>query len=312
MTRKPRILLVGAGAIGCYYSAHLAKAGAHVSTLCRSDYETVKKNGIQINSIRGNFHFTPEKVLKNINEYDLTPDFLVIATKVLPEIDIPKIIKPAIDTKTTIVILQNGINIEEKIAKAFPKNEILSGLAFICVKKASPGIIEHQDYGRLNLGLYPSGKSEKAELFAMLLKQSGIPCDLDTDILSARWKKLVWNAPFNPISVLGGGVNTKTMMETPECLHLVISVMNEVSKLADASGHPLPEGFIEKNLNDTLKMTPYKTSMLLDFENNRQMEVEAILGNTVRIAEKFNIDIPYIKSLYALLTLINNSIKSRI
>ena len=146
----------------------------------------------------------------------------------------------------------------------------------------------------------------------MLLKQSGIPCDLDTDILSARWKKLVWNAPFNPISVLGGGVNTKTMMETPECLHLVISVMNEVSKLADASGHPLPEGFIEKNLNDTLKMTPYKTSMLLDFENNRQMEVEAILGNTVRIAEKFNIDIPYIKSLYALLTLINNSIKSRI
>jgi len=302
---KPKIVLVGTGAVGSFYCGKLAQAGANVSTVCRSDYDAVKNNGISIKSVLGDSHFKPDQVIKDISDYRGEPDYIVVATKVLPEIDVPQLIREKINKNTTIVLLQNGINIEKPLTNAFPGNEIISGLAFICVSRIEPGKIDHQDYGRLVIGRYPTGDSEKADLLSELLNKSGVPCEVVNDIITARWKKLIWNAPFNPMSVLGGGVNTKTMMDSAPSLHIVKNVMEEVVRLAESTGSHIPESFIKKNLEDTAVMTPYKTSMLLDFEGKRPMEVEAILGNAVRIAREKGVDVPHIESLYGLLSLIN-------
>ncbi|HRZ25679.1 MAG TPA: 2-dehydropantoate 2-reductase [Spirochaetota bacterium] len=300
---KPEILLIGTGAVGSFYGGKLSQAGARVSALCRSDFDAVKKNGIEIKSIFGNLKFTPEITINRISQYDRVPDYIIVATKVLPEIDIPNLIKDAVHPETSIVLLQNGIDIERPVSAAFPSNEIIDGLAFICVSRTSAGKIEHQDYGRIVLGRYPSGKSEKAEALRDLLTRAGVPCEIDDDIIAARWKKLVWNAPFNPISVLAGGANTRGMMESKATYTLIKKVMEEVALLAEKTGHKLPDGVIEKNLSDTAVMKPYKTSMLLDYENKRPMEVEAILGNAVRIAQSMGIEVPHIESLYGILTL---------
>ena len=302
----PRILVVGTGAIGGFYGGKLAQTGARVSTLCRSDYDIVSANGIAVSSVTGDFHFKPERVIRPVNEYGPPPDYLIVGLKALPEVDTAEIIREAVGPETTIVLLQNGVEIEEPVAQAFEDNEIISGLAFICVTRTKPGKIDHVDFGRLIIGRYPSGNSKKAEALSKLFQQAGVTCAVTEDVVTDRWRKLVWNAPFNPISVLGGGADTKAIVESQESLDLVYRIMEEVCQIAEATGHPLPAGVIHQNLDGTRKMTPYKTSMLIDYEEKRPMEVEAILGNALRIAKRHEVNVPHMQSLYGLLKLVDS------
>lgn len=303
--KKVNILVVGSGAIGGFYGGKLSQAGVGISTVCRSDYDTVKTKGFNIKSIWGDFHFMPEQIVRNTSEYQKTADYILVGMKVLPEIDLVKIIRPAVGKNTAIVLIQNGLDIEEPVAQAFPDNEIISGLAFICVSRTAPANIHHLDYGRLVLGHYPNGESEKTAKLAELFNQAGVKCSVSSNVVAARWQKLVWNAPFNPISVLGGGVDTKTMLDSPESALLVEEVMKEVYELAKATGNELSSEIIRQNIDNTYKMEPYKTSMLLDYEAKRPLEVEAILGNAIRIARKKTLAVPYMQSLYSLLKLID-------
>ena len=307
----PRILVVGTGAIGGFYGGKLAQAGARVATLCRSDYEAVKSEGIRVTSTYGNFHFVPEKVIRDPKDYGSPPDYLLVGLKVLPEIDTAEMIKEVVGPDTAIVLLQNGVEIEEPVARAFPNNRIISGLAFICVTRADPGHIDHVDFGRLVIGRFPAGKSDKTDLLAGLFNDSGVPCTVSEDVVTDRWRKLVWNAPFNPISVLAGGADTKAMVDNPESLELARQVMEEVCKVAEAVGHPLPAGVVEENIEGTRRMSPYKSSMLVDFEAGRPMEVEAILGNGIRAAKRHRVAVPHMESLYALLKLVDEKIRSQ-
>ena len=308
---NPRILAVGTGAIGGFYGGKLAQAGARVSTLCRSDYETVKSEGIRVASTFGDFHFTPEKVLGDLSEYSPPPDYILVGLKVLPEIDTAEIIRDVVGPGTAILLLQNGVEIEESVARAFPNNEIISGLAFICVTRTDPGHIVHVDFGRLVVGRFPAGKSDKTDHLARLFNESGVPCTESEDVVTDRWRKLVWNAPFNPISVLAGGADTKTMVDSPESLELARQVMEEVCRIAEAEGHPLPAGVVEENIEGTRRMSPYKSSMLVDFEAGRPMEVEAILGNGIRAAKRHKIAVPHMESLYGLLKLVDEKIRNQ-
>ena len=303
--KRIKILLFGTGAVGSFYAGKLSQAGASVSVVSRSDFEIVKKQGIKIKSTLGDFHFIPDRVLKSGAEYHDSPDFLIVATKVLPEIDVYNMIKDSVTPESSIVLLQNGIDIERSIVEKFPHNEIISALAFICVSRTEYGIINHQDYGRIMIGRYPGGSSEKVDIINELMSKSGLPAESTEDVIAARWKKLLWNAPFNPLSVICGGADTSELLEHPEIRELCREIMNEVLLLSIADGHPLDETMITKNIEDTEKMTPYKTSMLLDYENKRPMEVEAILGNAVKIAGKYDINLTHIKTLYALLSIIN-------
>lgn len=296
--------MVGTGAVGGFYGGKLAQAGARVATLCRSDYEVVREKGIQVTSIWGDFHFIPEQVVRRVADYGEPPDYILVALKALPHIDIVQMIKDKVGPETAIVMVQNGLDIERPVAASLPNNEVIGGLAFICVTRVGPGQIHHQDVGHLLLGLYPSGDSERVQGLASLFKSSGVPCRVTTDVVTARWRKLVWNAPFNPISVLGGGADTREIMNTDAAVDLARAVMEEVCKIAAGAGHPLPPEVVEENLKGTRAMKPYKTSMLVDYEAGRPMEVEAIVGRALQVARGHGISTPYLESLYALLKLL--------
>jgi 2-dehydropantoate 2-reductase len=301
-----KILLYGTGAVGSLYGAKLAEAGASVSTVCRSDFNEVSADGIFIKSVYGDYHFTPVSVLKAGSEYKDKPDFIIVATKCLPEINVAEMIKDSVHPGTSIVLLQNGIDIEPAVAGIFRENEIISGLAFVCATRIAYGRIDHADFGRIVLGTYPRGISEKVKLLLELFRSVQVPAEADSDIIAARWRKLLWNAPFNPLSVLCGGADTLQMMNDEHVRELAESIMREVVQISAAHGHPVAEEFILKNIEDTLKMKPYKTSMLLDYEAHRPVEIEAILGNAIRIAELNMIPVPHMKTIYALLGILNS------
>ncbi|MBF0583527.1 MAG: 2-dehydropantoate 2-reductase [Magnetococcales bacterium] len=297
------ILVVGTGAVGGYYGAQLAKAGARVSTTHRSDFATVQAHGIQIDGMQGPYHFQPAQVLQSVADYNGFPDYILVGLKVLEEIATADIIRPAVGPDTTILLLQNGVETEPPVAAAFPNNEILSGLAFVCLSRTAPGHIRHTCYGHLAIGRFPDGPSHAARQLAHLFETAGTPCSVTENIVLDRWKKLVWNAAFNPVSVLGQAT-TQEILAHPPTAQLVEQLMTEVCQIAAATGYPLPADCVPKNLAATRKMKPYKTSMLLDYLAGRSMEVEAILGNALRAAQRHHVAAPHLENLYSLLSLL--------
>jgi 2-dehydropantoate 2-reductase len=297
-----KVLVIGAGAIGAFYGSLLAKARAEVSVVCRSDYDQVKQHGFIIDSPPlGRWNFTPAQVLKNAADFEGAADYILLCTKVIPTLDRVALIRPAVAENTAIVFIQNGVEIEQDMLDAFPGNEIISGLAFICCNRVDPGEILHLAYGRLALGNLPNGVSSKTIQLCELFNQSGIDCKANEDIITGRWQKCIWNAPFNPLSVLSGGLLTLDILKNQESF--VRNIMQEVCNIAAASGHPLPDDIVNINIESTYAMPPYKTSMLLDYENGQPMETEAILGNTVRAAQRLGIAAPHLESVYALMKL---------
>jgi 2-dehydropantoate 2-reductase len=300
MNRK--VLIIGAGAIGAFYGALLAKAGAEVSVVCRSDYPHVKHYGFSIHSqTLGQWSFRPAQVLQNTDEFQGVADYVVLCTKVVPGLDRAALIRPAVSADTAIVFIQNGIDIEPELLDAFPDHETISGLAFICSNRTEPGSVSHLAYGRLVLGNAAGGISAKTAGLCALFRQSGIDCVASANIVTERWKKCIWNAPFNPLSVLSGGLPTLDILQTQETL--VRHIMQDIATIAAANGHALPADIIDINIAHTYAMPPYKTSMLLDYERGATMETEAILGNALRVAQRLNIPAPYLESVYALMKL---------
>lgn len=297
-----KVLIIGAGAIGAFYGALLAKAGADVSVVCRSDYAIVKQQGFLIISHNlGSWVFTPEQVLETASDYQGRADYVLLCTKVISSLDRVALLRPALSNETAIVFIQNGVDIEQEIQTAFPDHEIISGLAYICCNRIKPAEIKHMAYGRLVLGNLPEGVSSKMVALCHIFVDAGIECAASERIITDRWQKCIWNAPFNVLSVISGGLLTRDILETQELL--VRNIMKEVCEIAKASGHHLPDNVVDQNIENTYAMPPYKTSMLIDYENNQPMETEAILGNVVRAAERLGLTCPHLETLYSLMKL---------
>lgn len=297
-----RVLLVGAGAVGGFYGALLAKAGAEVSVVCRSDYDVVEQNGFRISSCDlGDWQFRPKQVLRRAADYQGEADYLILCCKVTENLDRPALVGAAVSKGTAIVFIQNGVGIEAELQAAFPENEVISGLAYICSNRVAPGDIRHIAYGGLTLGNLGRAVSDKSRRLQQLFLHAGIQCFISDDIVGKRWQKCVWNAPFNPLSVLSGGLSTAEILQNQEAL--VRRIMQEVCDIAAACGHTLPDDIIEINIQNTYAMPPYKTSMLLDYERGQAMEIEAILGNAVRAAQNVGVACPLITTLYGLMKL---------
>lgn len=297
MTSRPKVLIVGTGAIGSFYSAILKKSGCQISTVLRSNYETVKNQGVRITSKLGDLSYQPDYIYRDDDLPKDTPDFLILSIKVLPEVDQVKLIKPWLGENTCLVLIQNGLDIEKELAAAYPNNPIISCLAFIAASSNEAGIVEHKAYGKLVMGCYPEGIDENCHTLAKLFIDGGINIDLTESVVAERWRKCVWNTPFNPLSVVANGADTQTILTTSGGEELVRAMMHEVINVAAAEGYTLDSKIIDQNIENTKKMPAYKNSMALDYLNDRPIEREAILGNVVSIAMKHSIPVPHLNTL---------------
>lgn len=298
---KPHALIIGAGAIGSFYGAILKRAGCTVSAVVRSEYDAVKAHGFRFESPLGDISWKPDHLYKDGDTPDSTPDYVILATKVLPGSDRAGLVRPWVGEGTNIVLIQNGLDIERELADAFPDNPIISCLAFIAVSRVAPGEIKHNAYGRLVMGRYPSGLDDHCQALHDLFVEGGIDIKLTEEVVRERWLKCVWNTPFNPLSVLANGADTYTMLDTAGGEKLVREMMQEVIAAAEADGHPLPPQIIDSNIDGTRKMPAYKNSMALDYLNDRPIELDAILGNVVAIAQQHNVPVPRLETMLAAL-----------
>ena len=300
--------IIGTGALGGYYGACLQKSGSEVHFLLNSDFEHVRDRGLTVQSVNGDFQ------LPQVNAYrqaaDMPPcDVVFICLKTTQNHLLPQLIPP-LAPGAVVLTLQNGLNVEPGLA-ALVKNQatLAGGTAHICAHKIGPGHIRHADYGRINLAPYtPEGTAQdipvRLQEIAADLKAAGVETSLSENLLEVRWRKLVWNIPFNGLSVI---INAKTdaMMADSHTVFLLEQLMQEVVVGAAAYDVTIPQDFVQLMLDSTALMTPYLTSMKLDFDNRRPLEVEAIYGNPVRAAQEHGVAMPKTEVLYRQLCFLN-------
>lgn len=300
--------VIGTGALGGFYGGKLAHAGQEVHFLFRSDYEQVLKNGLQVDSVNGDFH------LDQVNAYqkpvDMPPcDVVLVCLKTIANRYLPEMLRPLLHKETVVILLQNGLGLEEDLAGQLPEAEIAGGLAFICSNKVGPGHIQHLDYGKLVLGSFNVKNMEILKQVVADFQEAGIPADFAADLNYARWQKLVWNIPFNGMTVV---LNTTTdrLMDCEQTRELSKEIMLEVIQAANLCGAPLKETLAQQMIEMTLRMTPYAPSMKLDYDFHRPMEVEYIYSRPVETARKVGFEMHKVSMLEKQLRFIQKQMKS--
>ena len=289
--------IVGTGAIGGFYGSKLAHSGREVHFLMHSDYQFVKEHGMQVDSCDGSFH------LDHVNVYQHTADMpkcdvVIVGLKTTNNHLLPQLLTPLLHQDTVVVLIQNGIGVEADVQQMFPDVQLVAGLAFICSAKTEPGRVNHQCYGSINLANY-SCRDEAVfaailnDFFDAGIQAGSVPYD------EARWKKAVWNMPFNGMTV---ALNTQTdlLLKNPATRQLIRDLMGEVVGAARHQGITgLDESFIDKMIDMTDHMTPYSPSMKLDFDFHREMEIHYLYSRPIQIAREAGYPMPKLEMLEA-------------
>ena len=295
--------IVGMGAIGGFYGGRLAHAGRTVRFLSHSDYEFVLQHGLQVDSCDGSFHLDHIDAYRSTKDMPMS-DVIIVGLKSVKNHDVlPELLRPIVNDDTVVILIQNGIGLEEDLQRLYPKLRIIAGLAFICSAKTAPGHINHQCYGSINLGNY----SCPDDLFHTILadlQDAGLQA-AEVPYLEARWKKAVWNMPFNGMTV---ALNTSTdkLLKNPSTRQLIYDQMMEVIGAANALGvDTLTSEFADKMMQMTDEMVPYSPSMKLDYDFHRPMEIEYLYTRPIAEALKVGFEMPKLAMLEAELRFIS-------
>jgi 2-dehydropantoate 2-reductase len=289
--------IVGAGAVGSFYGAKLQQSGMKVQYQTRGSASVLRKDKMHIQSTLGDFSLSAD-AYESTQTMD-PADLVIVTVKAQDNIDYYTLINPLIKFNSVILLLQNGLNLDERLHELFPNNSVLGAAAFVCLNRISATDIRHFAYGRLDIGYLKLEDESLADDIVKLFRNAGLDVQYAGNIRAVRWKKLLWNVPFNVLSVLLLKANTKEMIEDENINRLAVDLMKEVQAIALADGIVITDDDIYKMIEHTKVMVPYKTSMLLDFEEHRPMEVEAILGEPLKTAKMFSISAPRMEVLYA-------------
>ncbi len=311
-----KIAVVGCGALGSYYGAKLSRDGQEVHFLLRSDYEVVRRNGVEIHSPEGGFHAQP-RCASDPSVIGVC-DLVLIGLKTTANDQFRRLLPPLVGPDSAVLTLQNGLGNEAQLAALFPGGQILGGLCFVCLNRVEPGVIHHLGHGKIVLGEYQRLAGPRAHDLATMFQHAGVPCAVTDNLERTHWEKLGWNIPFNGLGVaaaagydaLAGAaippslescLTTDKLLATSRWEQLVRELMLEVIAAANAMGLSVRESLAEKQIERTRTMGAYKASTLVDFERGQPLELESMFLMPLRQAQQAGAAMPRLAALCAVL-----------
>src|SRR5437763_6143488 len=278
-----RIGIVGSGAIGTYYGAKLAHSGSDVHFLMRGDLGDVRRDGIFVRGEDENFRVATINCYNSTKEIG-TCDLVIIAVKATSNADIVDLVLPLLDQRTMLLTLQNGLGNDEFLAEHFGAERVLGGLCFIALTRKSRTEVDRTAHGDIVLGEFTRPAQPRTHKLAAIFECANVRCHVKDDLALARWRKLIWNIPFNGLSIVAGGVDTRFIIENKHLRKATLELMKEVIAAANRCGHALPDDAWQEHVKRTETMGPFKPSTLVDWETGKPLETEAIWGEPVRRA----------------------------
>jgi len=292
------IAIVGSGALGLYYGGRLSRAGADVSFLARGDLEVLRTRGISVKTTDGDFTLPSVKAAATAEEVGPV-DLVIVTLKATANSQLARILPPLLHANTVVLNLQNGLGVDEPVAAVVGPERTLGGLCFICANRIAPGVSECTMQGYVVIGEFAGAPRPRTQAVAEWFNRAGVKTEVSPSLPEARWRKLVWNVPFNGLSVVHGGMTTDVILQSPEREAEVWALMREVQAAAAAYGFAIPDEFVTHQVERTRPMGPYKPSTMLDYLAGKPLEVEPIWGEPLRRAHAKGVPVPKLEELYA-------------
>ena len=317
-----RIVVAGAGAVGGYIGARLAKAGADVVLFARGPHlEAMQARGLRVTSAEGDFEVRPQVTgdLATIG----TADVVFLGVKAHGLTALAPTLAPLLGPDTVVVSTQNGVpwwyfqnyggeldglHLERVdpggvIASSIEPRRVVGSLAYFATDIAEPGVIHHTEGNRISFGEPDGSKSERAKAIAEALIAAGFRCPVTARFRHEIWVKLLGNVAFNPISALTGGT-LEELARHPDTSKVVREIMAETEAVAGKLGIEMPIS-IDQRMAGAEKVGAHKTSMLQDLEAGRPLELEAVVGAVVELGERLGVPMPSTRAVYACAKMLN-------
>jgi 2-dehydropantoate 2-reductase len=311
-----KIVIAGAGAIGGYIGAKLARAGADVVLFARGPHlRAMQERGLRVISPEGDFEVRPQVTgdLAQAGQADVV--FLGVKAHGLTAL--APSLRPLFGPDTVVVSTQNGIpwwyfqghggeleglRLERVdpggiIASSIEPRRVVGSLAYFSTDVAEPGVIHHTEGNRISFGEPDGTRSDRMRAIAEALIAAGFRCPVTTRFRHEIWVKLLGNVAFNPISALTGGT-LEELVRHPDTSRLVREIMSETEAVAARLGIELPIS-IDQRMAGAEKVGAHKTSMLQDYEAGRPMEIEAVVGAVVELGDRLGVPMPATRAMYA-------------
>jgi 2-dehydropantoate 2-reductase len=317
-----KIVIAGAGAIGGYIGARLARVGADVTLFARGAHlGAMQERGLRVVSAEGDFEVRPQVAgdLRSIG----VADVVFLGVKAHSLTSLARDLRVLFGPDTSVVSTQNGIpwwyfqdypgelnglRLERVdpggvIAANIEPRRIVGSLAYFSTDVPEPGVIHHTEGNRISFGEPDGSRSDRVRKIAEALIAAGFRCPITTRFRHEIWVKLIGNVSFNPISALTGAT-LEQMVRHPDVSRVVGEIMTETEAVAAKLGIELPIS-IEQRMAGAAKVGAHKTSMLQDLEAGRPMEIEPVVGAVVELAEHLGVSIPATRAVYASIKLLD-------
>jgi 2-dehydropantoate 2-reductase len=323
-----RYAVVGAGAIGAYVGASLARGGANVTLIARGPHLAAMRarGGVEVKSARGDFS-AQVAATDDMGSVGVV-DCVIVALKAHQILPVLPQIETLIGRHTRVVGMQNGIpwwyfqgvggphdglvlqtvDPGGKLAAAFDPDRVVGCVIFSSTEIEAPGVIRHIEGTRYSLGRPAGGSDEALEQIAAAFVAGGLKAPVEPDLRPDIWLKVLGNAALNPISALTRAT-IAGMMRDPDTEALIRTIMEEANALATALGVTLPVS-IDKRMDGARRVGEHKTSMLQDVEVGRPFELDVILGAVVELGAVLGIAVPASRHVYTLAKLLDATLRA--
>lgn len=311
-----KFAVLGAGAIGAYVGAALARGGADVTLIARGAHlRAMQEHGVRVSSPRGDFEAHPAATddLDAIGDADAV--FIGLKAHSLPALapSIGRALKPG----AAVIAAQNGIpwwyfqstpglfadTILESvdpggtIAKSIPPKAVIGCVIYCSTEIVAPGVIRHIEGTRFPIGEPDGALSDRCARISEAFKAGALRCPVEAAIREHIWLKLIGNAAFNPVSALTGATLGE-LGEAPEMVELLRAIIEECTLVASRLGIELPVS-TERRLQAGIAVGDHKTSMLQDLEAGKPLELDCITGAVIELAAKVAVEIPHTAAVNA-------------
>ena len=302
------VMMVGAGSVGGFFGAHLARQNPDVSFLLRPrTLQAVKERGLTIRSADGTFTVRP-RAASDPRELP-TPDLVILSVKAYDLDQVLDQLQPVLTERTVLLTLQNGVDTEDRIHARLQRDCVIGGVAYIYSKIVEPGVIDHYKRGTVAIGELMGHQSERVLQIADLFKQAGLPCQIVEDVRRTKWEKMAWNCVFNPITVLVNDRVAKAV-DNPDMLNVIRQIVEEVVAVAAGCKVPLSADMTKKVMRWTEEIRDIHTSMYDDWKAGRSTEIDYLNGYIVQRGRELGIPTPLNEALTVMIKVITERDRS--
>ena len=304
----PRIAVMGAGAVGCYFGGILARAGAPVTLIGRARHvEAIRRDGLLLEHL----HFRQQISIAASSDVSAArdADIVLFCVKTYDTEEAAQTLASHLRSDALVLSLQNGVDNVERI-RSVTKIHAIPAVVYVAVATSAPGRIRHSGRGDLIIGNLP-GSACRHELSAIaaIFERAAIPCLVSGNIEADLWTKMIINCAYNAISALGRS-QYGPIVQNPWTRGVMTQVTEEAIAVACAAGVRLSEGVVEAVLKLAETMSGATSSTAQDIARGSRTEIDSLNGYVVRLGARLRVATPVNQTLHGLVKLLEESTKT--